>query len=96
MPYPANYFDVMYGHSVFTHLAEKDHFNWLMEVERVLKPGGFGFFTVCTEPGVYITRYNPTASLILLNRALTHLSATRTSRQCVNQGSPEADTQRCD
>jgi IS5 family transposase len=39
---------------------------------------------------------NPTASLILLDRRLPHLSATRTSRQRVHQTPREADTQRCD
>jgi SAM-dependent methyltransferase len=58
MPYPADHFDVVYGHSVFTHLSYEDHFNWLIEIRRVLKPGGFAFLTVCTEPGVYVTRYN--------------------------------------
>jgi SAM-dependent methyltransferase len=57
MPYPDGHFDVVYGSSVFTHLSEKDHVSWLMEIARVLKPGGFAFLTVCTEPGVYITHY---------------------------------------
>ncbi len=39
---------------------------------------------------------NPTASLILLDRPLTHLSAARTLWQSVQQSPREADTQRCD
>ena len=57
MPYPPDHFDVVYGHSVFTHLSYDDQFVWLSELRRVLKPGGFAFVTACTEPGVYLTRY---------------------------------------
>ena len=39
---------------------------------------------------------SPTASLILHDCVLTHLSATGTSRQSVHQGLREADTQCCD
>jgi len=39
---------------------------------------------------------NPTASLNLLDRPLTLLSATRASRQCLRQSPREADTQRGD
>src|SRR5713101_838163 len=58
MPYPDNYFDVVYSHSVFTHLSYDDHFRWLREIRRILKPGGFAFLTVATENGLYVTRYN--------------------------------------
>jgi len=57
MPFPDEYFDVVYGHSVFTHLSQNDHFAWLGEIRRVLKIGGYGFLTVCSEPGVYVTRH---------------------------------------
>jgi SAM-dependent methyltransferase len=33
-------FDLIVGHSVFTHLAEIDQFLWLAELNRLLKPGG--------------------------------------------------------
>lgn len=58
LPYPADHFDVVYGHSVFTHLSQQDHFNWLAEIRRIVKPGGFAFLTVCCEPGVHVTRYD--------------------------------------
>jgi ubiquinone/menaquinone biosynthesis C-methylase UbiE len=57
MPFHSEHFDIIYGHSVFTHLAYDDQFKWLGELRRVLKPGGFAFLTVCTEPGVYVTRF---------------------------------------
>jgi hypothetical protein len=47
------------------------------------------------SPGTETTP-NPTASLILHDGLLTHLSAARTSRQCVRQSPRKADTQGCD
>ena len=54
--------------------------------------------TVLTTAAVktFLLAHSPTASLILLDRPLTHLSATRTSRQSVRQSPREADTQCCD
>jgi SAM-dependent methyltransferase len=57
MPWPNGFFDIIYGHSVFTHLAFDDQFRWLAELRRVLKPGGFAFVTVCSEAGLYMTRW---------------------------------------
>ena len=54
------------------------------------------FVWVETDFAVGVAPNNPTASLNLLDRLLTHLSATRTSWQCVSQSPREADTQRCD
>lgn len=57
MPFPENFFDMVYGHSVFTHLSLTDQDNWLAELCRVLRPGGFAFVTTCGEGGVYQSRY---------------------------------------
>ena len=35
MPFPADHFDIIYGHSVFTHLTYEDQFKWLAELRRV-------------------------------------------------------------
>jgi ubiquinone/menaquinone biosynthesis C-methylase UbiE len=40
LPYPNNFFDAIYGLSVFTHLSAKMHQEWFVELLRVLKPGG--------------------------------------------------------
>ena len=37
---PDNSVDVLYCLSVFTHLSEKQHYNWIKEIKRVLKPNG--------------------------------------------------------
>lgn len=57
MPFKDKFFDIIYGHSVFTHLSKNDHDTWLVELKRVLKPGGYAFLTVCTEYGTYLTRH---------------------------------------
>jgi ubiquinone/menaquinone biosynthesis C-methylase UbiE len=40
LPYKDNYFDVIYGLSVLTHLSEKLHYDWCEELYRVLNVGG--------------------------------------------------------
>lgn len=45
LPYANNFFDAIYGISIFTHLSEKLHFEWYNELYRVLKPNGIMFLT---------------------------------------------------
>jgi SAM-dependent methyltransferase len=46
LPYPDEYFDVVYCVSVFTHLNESMQDLWIEELRRVLKPGGVLVLTV--------------------------------------------------
>ena len=61
---------------------------------------GFGtLFAIINPYGlsfVFLDRTTPTASLILHDGLLPHLSAARTSRQSVRQSPREADAQGCD
>ncbi len=41
LPYPDAHFDLIYSISVFTHLPEEMQFQWLSELNRIIKPGGF-------------------------------------------------------
>ncbi|HVF13763.1 MAG TPA: class I SAM-dependent methyltransferase, partial [Acidimicrobiales bacterium] len=40
LDYPDATFDLVYNHSVFTHIDEDDQDAWLQELSRVTKPGG--------------------------------------------------------
>jgi len=46
LPYEAGAFDFAYAISVFTHLPESLQRPWMLELRRVLRPGGHIFFTV--------------------------------------------------
>lgn len=45
LPFRRNFFTLVYAFSVFTHLSEEMHHNWLHEILRVLRPGGVFIFT---------------------------------------------------
>lgn len=45
LPYDDNFFDALYGLSIFTHLSLPMHFDWYKELRRVTKPGGIMLFT---------------------------------------------------
>jgi ubiquinone/menaquinone biosynthesis C-methylase UbiE len=40
LPHPDEYFDLVYAISVFTHITD-DWAEWMLELHRILKPGGF-------------------------------------------------------
>ena len=40
LSYQEKFFDAIYALSVFTHLSEENHFTWIKELYRILKPGG--------------------------------------------------------
>lgn len=46
LPYPDGSFDLVFNHSVFTHLDERRQDQWLAEIRRVLTPGGIALLTV--------------------------------------------------
>lgn len=43
--FPDAYFDFIIGLSVFTHLSEQNHSQWIAELGRMLKPGGMLYVT---------------------------------------------------
>ena len=51
--YAVEQFDLIYNYSVFTHLSEVQQEAWIMELERVLKPGGHLMLTVCGESYIH-------------------------------------------
>lgn len=48
LPIEDNAFDLVYAFSVFTHVDEWES-TWLAELRRILKPGGYAYFSVQTE-----------------------------------------------
>ncbi len=45
LPYQENFFNAIYAISIFTHLSEKMHYEWMHELKRILIPGGVFFLT---------------------------------------------------
>ncbi len=45
LPYKENFFNAIYGISIFTHLPEDLHYEWIRELKRVLAYGGVLFVT---------------------------------------------------
>jgi SAM-dependent methyltransferase len=50
LDYPDGHFDLVFNHSVFTHLDEAYQDQWLAELRRVTRPGGHLLLTVHGEP----------------------------------------------
>ncbi len=46
LPYPDGRFDFLYAFSVFTHLSVELAGRWMDELARVIRPGGFIWFTL--------------------------------------------------
>jgi ubiquinone/menaquinone biosynthesis C-methylase UbiE len=48
LPLASNSLDLVYGCSLFTHIDDQEA-TWLLEIYRILKPGGMAFFTIHSE-----------------------------------------------
>jgi SAM-dependent methyltransferase len=49
LPYPDKSFDLVYNHSVFTHIDERRQDRWLSELQRVTQPGALILLSVQGE-----------------------------------------------
>jgi SAM-dependent methyltransferase len=61
----SNYFDAIYSFSVFTHLSESSHYEWVQELWRILKPDGI----------LIATTYGSEARNILTDAEKTHFDS---------------------
>lgn len=50
--FPDNSIDIIYAYSVFSHLSEPAHLQWVREFSRILKPGGI--LVATTQPRHFI------------------------------------------
>ncbi|KUJ00624.1 class I SAM-dependent methyltransferase [Vibrio sp. MEBiC08052] len=48
-PFDDNQFNLIIGHSVFTHLSETEQYFWLLELNRILKPQGTAVVTIMAD-----------------------------------------------
>jgi len=68
LPYEDNFFDVIFGISIFTHLSESMHYARFKELYRILKPGGILFLT--THGKVFIDKLTASEKEKYLNDKL--------------------------
>ena len=52
LPFTDQYLDCIYALSVFTHLSDARHFEWIAELKRVLRPGGIVILTTHSDAAV--------------------------------------------
>jgi ubiquinone/menaquinone biosynthesis C-methylase UbiE len=89
IPFDDGSFDACFGISVFTHLTEKLQFKYLREINRVLKPGGVGIFSVHGMLA-FFSRINDGNLFTDWVASGIHVAG---SNQDISEGFPEADEQ---
>ncbi len=57
LPIESNLFDCVYAISVFTHLSERLHYQWIKELFRIIRPNGILIFT--THGDYYAEQLSP-------------------------------------
>lgn len=70
---PKACFDLIIGHSVFTHLKEIDQFLWLAELNRLLKPGGKAIVTVMANYSSAIEPFDNSSFITLQTNGILDL-----------------------
>jgi ubiquinone/menaquinone biosynthesis C-methylase UbiE len=58
LPFADNYFDLIYAGSVFTHIDDLAD-TWLLELRRVLKPGGRMYITIHDQNTIRVLSEHP-------------------------------------
>lgn len=87
LPYDNNYFDFIYGFSVFTHLSHEKHFEWIDELSRVLKPGGI--LILSTQGQNYFVKLTKDEKKIFQNGGLVVRGKSREGHRTYSAFHPE-------
>jgi SAM-dependent methyltransferase len=74
LPYPDDYFGLVYNHSVLTHLDERMQDAWLAELRRVTRPGGLVVLTFHGEPAFAAAEPDAQARAIYDERGILFVS----------------------
>jgi SAM-dependent methyltransferase len=78
LPFPDNYLDCVVAFSVFTHI-DADDVAWLMQLRRIVKPGGH----------IYITIHDQATWRILPNTILAELSFSNDNFRTYHAANPD-------
>lgn len=62
--YTADFFDLVVGNSVFTHLTRDVQILWLQEMKRIISPGGFFLASVHGEFATYFACHDSVDSIL--------------------------------
>lgn len=87
LPYNDNFFDAIYGISIFTHLSEKMHFEWTIELHRVLKPRGVLFLT--THGDAFMAKLTESEKKLYLSGELVVRGMTKEGHRTFSAYHPE-------
>ena len=68
LPFEDGYFDLVYALSVFTHICDLAE-AWLLELKRIVRPGGILYLTVHDRHTIDLISDQPTDLTLQLNRA---------------------------
>lgn len=68
LPYADQFFELVYGVSVFTHLRRPWEENWLRELQRVMQPGGWLLATVHGQTAIDFAQLGADAYALLQHR----------------------------
>ena len=87
LPFPSAYFDLVYAGSVFTHTTDL-MFSWLLEIKRILQPGGRAYLTFNDDASVALIeqKWKGTWDDIMWRRALAESGRTLSEVNFISVG----------
>lgn len=72
VPFDDSFFDLVYAYSVFTHLDESMQFEWLQDIQRMLRPGGIALLTIHGSKAVQMFIDGPHISESMREHLIKH------------------------